>query len=104
MAETTSCEICGVEIEGEPFTLSALTEPPSMLEACETCASSPYITVRHDGLQIRIDRDDYIRADHERLHVGLDKISEEMSYLGWTLEAVRVHARSDRATEPYYEE
>jgi ribosome-binding protein aMBF1 (putative translation factor) len=103
MAESTSCEVCGTEIEGEAFTLSALTEPPSLLAACETCASSPYITIRYDGMKIRIDRDDYIRADHERLHIGLDKISAEMDYLGWTLEAVRLHASSDAVTEPYEE-
>ena len=103
MAETTSCEVCGAEFEGEAFSLSALTEPPSLLAACETCASSPYITIRHEGVQIRIDRDDYIRADHERLHIGLDKISEEMDYLGWSLEAVRLHAGSDAVSEPYEE-
>jgi len=101
MAESTSCEVCDEQIEGKPFTLSALTEPPSLLAACETCAGSSYITIRYSGLQVRVDRDDYIRADLDRLHVALDNIYLELEHLGWTLEAVMLHGRGDEIAEPY---
>jgi len=103
MAESSPCDVCGSEIEGKPFTLSALTEPPSVLAACETCAGSQYITIHYDGLQVRIDRDDYIRADPERLHTALQNAYRTFEDLGWSLEAVRLHGGTDEIAETYEE-
>ncbi|MEE2828918.1 MAG: hypothetical protein VX498_07005 [Myxococcota bacterium] len=101
MTETTSCEICATEFEGTPFTVVALTEPPRPLEVCETCASSDYVQLRQNGLGLVVFRDDYTRADGERLSCALDKISIVMEELGWSLEAVKIQASSDAITEPY---
>ena len=101
MTETTSCEICDREFEGRPFTVVALTEPPRPLKVCETCASSDYVQLRQNGLGLVVFRDDYTRADAERLSYALDKISTVMEDFGWSLEAVKIQASSDAVTEPY---
>ena len=101
MTETTTCAICTADIVGTPFTVVALTEPPRPLEVCETCAGSQYVQLRENGLDLVVFRDDYTRADPERLSCALDKISTVMEELGWSLEAVKIQARSDAITEPY---
>jgi ribosome-binding protein aMBF1 (putative translation factor) len=104
MSETTHCEICATEFEGTPFTVVALTEPPRPLEVCETCAGSRYVQLRQDDLDLVVFRDDYTRADPERLSQGLERIWTVMDELGWKLEAVKLQARSDAITEPYEED
>ena len=101
MTETTSCEICATEFEGTPFTVVAHTQPPRPLKVCETCASSQYVELRENGLSLVVFRDDYTRADAERLSCALDKISTVMEDFGWSLEAVKIQADSDTITEPY---
>ena len=101
MTESTSCEICATEFEGTPFTVVALTEPPRPLKVCETCAGSRYVQLRENDLDLVVFRDDYTRADIERLSWVLDTISTVMEEAGWSLEAVKIQARSDAITEPY---
>ncbi len=101
MAETTCCEICSAEVEGMPFTVVALTEPPRPLKVCETCARSDYVRLREDDLDLVVFRDDYTRADLDRLSFALHTISTVMEEVGWSLEAVKIRADSDAVTEPH---
>ncbi len=34
------CQVCGEPIDGTPFTLSNLDEPPGPLRVCEACAGA----------------------------------------------------------------
>ena len=101
MSETSQCAVCGAEIEGTPFTLSALTEPPSLLRSCADCAGAQYVKLRLGSLDVVVDRDDYIRADDNRLQAALDCIEGAMEDLGWSLEAVKIRAGDDSVSEPY---
>lgn len=101
MDETTCCEICGAEYEGMPFTVVALTEPPRPLKVCETCARADYVQLREDDLDLVVFRDDYTRADLDRLSFALHEISTIMEAVGWSLEAVKIQASSDAIMEPY---
>ncbi|MCP4604409.1 MAG: hypothetical protein GY847_28450 [Proteobacteria bacterium] len=65
------CRLCSGAIEGEPFTLSDLTESGGLLEVCRECAGSQYITVKIDGMEIEIHRDNYIEADREKLELAI---------------------------------
>ena len=101
MKQASHCAICRTELEGAPFTVVALTDPPEPLSVCEVCASSQYVQLRQNDLDLVVFRDDYTRADPDRLSWALDTISTVLEDLGWSLEAVKIQANSDAITEPY---
>ena len=97
------CEVCGQEIDGEVFTLSALTEEATLLRVCRTCAGSQWITIQSEGIEVVIFRDDYIRANKERLDMALDKVAVVLEDLGWESKAIKLEGKTDDIMEEYEE-
>lgn len=103
MAEPMTCDICSAEFEGKAFNLTTLTEVPELLEVCEACAGAQYVQLRSHGLDLVVHRDDYLRADRDRLDFALDKVHVVLEDMGWSLEAIKLQASSDTICEPYSE-
>lgn len=95
------CDLCDVEIEGEPFALSNLSEPPRILNVCAKCACSDWHRQDHAGVGLEVWRDDFIVADENRLTQAVEEALWRLEELGWTCEAMRLRAKSDKIREPY---
>ena len=86
------CELCKGAVDGQPFTLSDLTDAGCLLAVCRTCAGSRYIIVEIGGRKIEINRDDYIEADREQLEAAISKAARELAEYGWTCESLKLKA------------
>ena len=93
------CEICGESITGEVANLSNLAEPPRILKVCETCAASEFISIDHAGIQVIVDRDDYLQADKERFQFAIESACSALEDHGWSLKALKLSGNSDLANE-----
>ena len=88
--EVEHCEICGAVIEDGAFTVVALTEPPRPVPVCKGCASGQYVSVPMSGLQVKIERDDYLRSEGEDLEEGIAQAETALADHGWELEGLTV--------------
>lgn len=88
MSEAKNCEICGGAVEGTPFTVVALTEPPRAVAVCAACAEGSYVDVDVGGIPVRIDRDDYLTADDEDLLCAVQRASTGAEDYGWEVEGL----------------
>ena len=95
------CDLCNVEIEGESFALSNLSTPARILNVCERCAGSDWHCQDHAGVEVEVWRDDFIVADENRLTQAVEETLWRLEELGWTCEAMRLRAKSDKIKEPY---
>ncbi len=93
------CEICDMEIEGEPFAVSNLSEPPRILKVCERCAGGE-VSIYHDGVQVTVALDDYLQADKERLYSAIESAANSLEDHGWSLDGIELMADSDLTQEP----
>jgi hypothetical protein len=83
-----NCEVCSKPIDGEPFSLSDLSEGGNLLKVCETCAGSQYITILDSGVEITINRDDYIGCNREKLEEAIDSAICVLADEGWALKKI----------------
>ena len=94
------CAICEAAIAGKPFTLSSLTEPPRVLQVCEACAGSEWVTLDVGGIQVTVFRDDYLVADKERFEHAVDAVLEVLEEHGWDGHALKMRGKSESIREP----
>ena len=73
------CGVCKKEINGEPYTLSDLTEEGNLLSVCETCAGSQYIDVVVGNITVSAHRDDYIACNKERFEDSVYEAVNDLS-------------------------
>ena len=92
MSESKDCEICGGSVEGTPFTVVALTEPPRAVEVCAACAEGSYVKVVVDETRLNVDRDDYLRADLEDLSMAVQEATLAAENYGWRIEGMTLKA------------
>jgi len=93
------CQICGSEIKGKAFSLSDLSPVPKVIEVCEKCAGSDWVTIDIDGVEVTVRRDDYIRCDKERLQYALDQALTSLEDQGWEMKGISVEGRSETICE-----
>lgn len=98
------CEICCKTIEGKPFSLSNLSEPHRVLKVCEKCAGSDCVTISLGGINVTIYRDEFLRADRERLEHAVEMAYCKALDCGWNITAVTVKGNSDKVNDPLDEE
>ena len=93
------CEVCQKEIEGEVATISGLTDPVSLLKVCESCSRAHYLDLWLEGMGVEVHRDDYIRADYDRLAYALGSIASTMQDYGWNLKGVKLESDNSASTQ-----
>lgn len=100
------CELCEKEIDGKPFALSNLDDPPRILNVCETCATFDWITLDYDigcdeEVEVEVNRDDLIVADRRRFGHAVEGALSALEDQGWSCESMRIKAiNEDRIKEP----
>ena len=92
MSEPINCEICGVEVEGTPFTVIALTTPPRPVGVCPVCAQGQDVDVNLDGRSVTVDRDDYLRADFEGLLMAVEDAAAAAECHGWRIDGLTLRS------------
>jgi hypothetical protein len=70
----------------------ALTEPPRPVKICASCAAGQYVRLTIDTTVVKIDRDDYLRADHDDLSEAVDLAYNALADFGWKLEQLKIRA------------
>ena len=101
MPTSPTCEICQLPIEGGPFHLPSGTAQPRVLSVCRHCAGAESVRVCIDTTTVEINRDDYLRADQDRLEQAVHAAYLACENLGWSLEGLTLRAESDEVSEPY---
>jgi ribosome-binding protein aMBF1 (putative translation factor) len=94
------CEICNKEIVGQVAALSNLAEPPVILKVCEACAGTGWSRLDVDGVDVEVNRDDYLRADKERFEYAVGQAEAILDEHGWSLDGLTLRARSKLVMEP----
>ena len=94
------CHICEEEIQGTPFVLSDLKEPANIIELCESCATSNYAELYHEGLELKVWRDHFLPADKERLFYAVDNAMILLAEHGWEITDITLTYHSDMSCEP----
>jgi hypothetical protein len=98
-----NCGVCSKPIDGEPFSLSDLSDEGNLLKVCKTCAGSQWIAIEYDDVEVTVWRDDYIQCDRERLEEAMGNAIGVLLDEGWELKKVTLKGNASCIRREYDE-